>query len=48
MIDSWLFRPARLIDRHRNLVVVDRAAELVFGYREHEHNRPVTFFTGAR
>ncbi|MFC0598545.1 helix-turn-helix transcriptional regulator [Streptomyces palmae] len=48
VIDSWLPRPAYLIDRHWNLVAVNRAAELVFGYHEHDHNCLVTFFTGAR
>ncbi|MFE7313385.1 helix-turn-helix transcriptional regulator [Streptomyces sp. NPDC057555] len=48
VIDSWLPRPAYLIDRHWNLVAVNRAAELVFGYREQDHNCLVTFFTGAR
>ncbi|MGM7648319.1 helix-turn-helix domain-containing protein [Nocardia sp. JW2] len=31
VIDSWLPRPAYLLDRHWNLVVVNRAAEVVFG-----------------
>ncbi|MFJ8542371.1 helix-turn-helix transcriptional regulator [Streptomyces sp. NPDC093586] len=48
VIDSWLPRPAYLIDRHWNLVAVNRAAELVFGYHEHDHNCLVTFFTSAR
>ncbi|MET9126263.1 helix-turn-helix transcriptional regulator [Streptomyces sp. NPDC004528] len=48
LIDSWLPRPAYLIDRHWNLVAVNRAAEAVFGYREHDHNCLVTFFTGSR
>ncbi|MFE1951941.1 helix-turn-helix transcriptional regulator [Streptomyces sp. NPDC059524] len=48
VIDSWLPRPAYLIDPHWNLIAVNRAAELVFGYREHDHNCLVTFFTGAR
>ncbi|MGW9118424.1 helix-turn-helix transcriptional regulator [Streptomyces sp. NPDC055663] len=47
VIDSWLPHPAYLIDRHWNLVAVNRAAELVFGYHEHDHNCLVTFFTGA-
>ncbi|WP_280235985.1 helix-turn-helix transcriptional regulator [Nocardia cyriacigeorgica] len=48
LINSWLPRPAYLLDRHWNLVVVNRAAELVFGYREDDHNCLVTFFTSAR
>ncbi|MFF2773908.1 helix-turn-helix transcriptional regulator [Streptomyces sp. NPDC058052] len=48
VIDSWLPRPAYLIDRHWNLVAVNRAAEAAFGFREHDHNCLVTFFTGAR
>ncbi|MGW5452869.1 helix-turn-helix transcriptional regulator [Nocardia sp. NPDC003979] len=48
VIDSWLPRPAYLLDRHWNLVVVNRAAEVVFGYGEEEHNCLVTFFTSAR
>ncbi|WP_327350988.1 helix-turn-helix transcriptional regulator [Streptomyces sp. NBC_01304] len=48
VIDSWMPRPAYLIDRHWNLVTVNRAAALVFGYQEHDHNCLVTFFTGAR
>ncbi|MET7860044.1 helix-turn-helix transcriptional regulator [Streptomyces sp. NPDC005318] len=48
VIDSWLPHPAYLIDRHWNLVAVNRAAEVVFGYREHDYNCLVTFFTGVR
>ncbi|MFI7011330.1 helix-turn-helix transcriptional regulator [Streptomyces sp. NPDC050145] len=48
LIDSWLPRPAYLIDRHWNLVAVNQTAELVFGYEERDHNCLVTFFTGAR
>ncbi|NEW27195.1 helix-turn-helix transcriptional regulator [Nocardia cyriacigeorgica] len=48
LIDSWLPRPAYLLDRHWNLVAVNRAAELVFGYREEDHNCLVTFFTSTR
>ncbi|MFI8320126.1 helix-turn-helix transcriptional regulator [Streptomyces sp. NPDC085529] len=48
VIDSWLPRPAYLLDRHWNLVAVNRAAEVVFGYREDDHNCLVTFFTSAR
>ncbi|MEV0584398.1 helix-turn-helix transcriptional regulator [Nonomuraea sp. NPDC050310] len=48
VIDSWLPRPAYLLDRHWNLVAVNRAAEAVFGYGEDDHNCLVTFFAGAR
>ncbi|MFE6222615.1 MULTISPECIES: helix-turn-helix domain-containing protein [unclassified Streptomyces] len=48
VIDSWLPRPAYLLDRHWNLVAVNRAAEAVFGYGEDDHNCLVTFFTSAR
>ncbi|MBF6496685.1 helix-turn-helix transcriptional regulator [Nocardia cyriacigeorgica] len=48
VIDSWLPRPAYLLDRHWNLVAVNRAAELVFGYGEEDHNCLVTFFTSSR
>ncbi|MGV9774045.1 helix-turn-helix transcriptional regulator [Streptosporangium sp. NPDC003464] len=47
MIDSWLPRPAYLLDRHWNLVAVNQAAELVFGYGEDDHNCLVTFFAGT-
>ncbi|WP_328807643.1 helix-turn-helix transcriptional regulator [Nonomuraea antri] len=48
VIDAWLPRPAYLIDRHWNLVAVNRAAELIFGYGEDDHNCLVTFFTSTR
>ncbi|MBF6288415.1 helix-turn-helix domain-containing protein [Nocardia cyriacigeorgica] len=48
LIDSWLPRPAYLLDRHWNLVAVNRAAGLVFGYGEDDHNCLVTFFTSSR
>lgn len=48
VIESWLPRPAYLMDRHWNLVAVNRAAALVFGYGEGDHNCLVTFFTSAR
>ncbi|MBH5334734.1 helix-turn-helix domain-containing protein [Streptomyces pactum] len=48
VIDSWLPHPAYLIDRHWNLVAVNRAAAAVFGYQEHDHNCLITFFTSAR
>ncbi|MFE3449395.1 helix-turn-helix transcriptional regulator [Nonomuraea sp. NPDC059194] len=48
VIDSWLPHPAYLMDRHWNLVAVNRAAEVVFGYGEDDHNCLVTFFSSAR
>ncbi|WP_221939421.1 helix-turn-helix transcriptional regulator, partial [Streptomyces benahoarensis] len=48
VIDGWLPRPAYVIDRHWNLVAVNRAARLVFGYGDTDHNCLVTFFTNAR
>ncbi|MEU1819740.1 helix-turn-helix transcriptional regulator [Streptomyces roseifaciens] len=48
VIDGWLPRPAYVIDRHWNLVVVNRAARVVFGYDEGAHNCLVNFFTNAR
>ncbi|MEV0702562.1 helix-turn-helix transcriptional regulator [Saccharopolyspora sp. NPDC050389] len=48
VIDSWLPRPAYVIDRHWNLVAVNRAAEEVFGYSQIDHNCLVSFFTNAR
>ncbi|NEW48992.1 helix-turn-helix domain-containing protein [Nocardia cyriacigeorgica] len=48
VIDSWLPRPAYLLDVHWNLVAVNRTAELVFGYREADHNCLITFFTSSR
>ncbi|WP_408013965.1 MmyB family transcriptional regulator [Saccharopolyspora elongata] len=40
--------PAYVIDRHWNLVAVNRAAEEVFGYGQIDHNCLVSFFTNAR
>jgi transcriptional regulator with XRE-family HTH domain len=48
LIDGWLPRPAYVIDRHWNLVAVNRAARLVFGYGEDDHSCLVSFFTNAR
>ncbi|MFI7103703.1 helix-turn-helix transcriptional regulator [Streptomyces sp. NPDC050161] len=48
VIDGWLPRPAYVVDRHWNLVAVNRAARLVFGYGDTDHNCLVTFFTSAR
>ncbi|MEU4509763.1 helix-turn-helix transcriptional regulator [Nonomuraea wenchangensis] len=48
LIDAWLPSPAYIIDRHWNLVAVNRAAHLVFGYTDHDHNCLVTFFANAR
>lgn len=48
VIDGWLPRPSYIIDRHWNLVAVNRAARMVFGYGEDDHNCLVTFFTNAR
>ncbi|MFI0466607.1 helix-turn-helix transcriptional regulator [Saccharopolyspora sp. 5N102] len=47
VIDGWLPRPAYVIDRHWNLVAVNRAAEEVFGYGQIDHNCLVSFFTNA-
>ncbi|MEV0251739.1 helix-turn-helix transcriptional regulator [Nocardia sp. NPDC050712] len=47
VIDAWLPRPAYVIDRHWNLVVVNHAAHLVFGYDAGDHNCLVSFFTKA-
>ncbi|MFF8843169.1 helix-turn-helix transcriptional regulator [Streptomyces sp. NPDC015127] len=48
LIDGWLPRPAYVIDRHWNVVVVNRAARLVFQCNEHDHNCLVSFFTNDR
>ncbi|MFI0975928.1 helix-turn-helix transcriptional regulator [Streptomyces sp. NPDC021093] len=48
VIDGWLPRPAYIIDRHWNLLAVNRAARLVFGYGEGDHSCLVSFFTNAR
>ncbi|MCA2229974.1 helix-turn-helix transcriptional regulator [Nonomuraea aurantiaca] len=48
LIDGWLPSPAYILDRHWNLVAVNRAAHLVFGYSDHDHNCLVSFFTNAR
>ncbi|WP_234365809.1 helix-turn-helix transcriptional regulator [Streptomyces albireticuli] len=47
VIDGWLPRPAYVIDRHWNLVAVNSAARLAFGYGEGDHNCLVSFFTNA-
>ncbi|MEU1985143.1 helix-turn-helix transcriptional regulator [Nocardia sp. NPDC019395] len=48
LIDSWLPRPAYVIDRHWNLAAVNRSACEVFGYTAGDHNCLVSFFTNAR
>jgi transcriptional regulator with XRE-family HTH domain len=48
LIDSWLPRPAYVIDRHWNVVAVNRAARLAFLCDENDHNCLVSFFTNAR
>ncbi|MFI6764577.1 helix-turn-helix transcriptional regulator [Streptomyces sp. NPDC050355] len=48
VIDGWLPRPAYVIDRHWHLAAVNRAARVVFGYGEDDHNCLVSFFTNAR
>ncbi|MGK5733004.1 helix-turn-helix transcriptional regulator [Streptomyces sp. URMC 124] len=48
VIDGWMPRPAYVIDRHWNLVAVNRAARLVFGYDESDYNCLVSYFTNAR
>ncbi|MFI5938715.1 helix-turn-helix transcriptional regulator [Streptomyces uncialis] len=48
VIDSWLPRPAYVIDRHWNLIAVNRAARLVFGYGDGDHNCLVSFFVNVR
>ncbi len=47
VIDGWLPRPAYVIDRHWNLVAVNRAARVVFGYDHGDHNCLVSFFTNT-
>jgi transcriptional regulator with XRE-family HTH domain len=46
VVHGWT-PPAYVIDRHWNLVVVNRAAREAFGYREADDNCLVGFFTGA-
>ncbi|WP_190123722.1 helix-turn-helix transcriptional regulator [Streptomyces inusitatus] len=48
VIDGWLPRPAYVIDRHWNLVVVNHAARVVFGYGEDGDNCLVSFFLDVR
>ncbi|MFF2023929.1 helix-turn-helix transcriptional regulator [Streptomyces sp. NPDC058171] len=48
LIDAWEPRPAILRDRHWNLVAVNGAARLVFGYDDSDHNCLFTFFTNDR
>ncbi|QLH27049.1 helix-turn-helix domain-containing protein [Streptomyces sp. Rer75] len=48
LIEDWLPRPAYVIDRHWNIVAVNRAALLVFQCTENDHNCLVSFFTNAR
>ncbi|MEE1938685.1 helix-turn-helix transcriptional regulator [Streptomyces sp. TRM 70361] len=48
LIDGWLPRPAYVMDRHWNTVVLNRAARLAFQCTEHDHNCLVSFFTNAR
>ncbi|TDD81686.1 helix-turn-helix transcriptional regulator [Actinomadura rubrisoli] len=48
LIDGWLPRPAYVIDRHWNVVALNRAARLVFQCNENDHNCLVSFFTNAR
>lgn len=48
VIDGWMPKPAYIIDRHWNLIALNRAARVVFGYGPDDHNCLVTFFTNDR
>ena len=48
LIDGWMPRPAYVIDRYWNFIAINRAARVVFGYGETDHNCLVTFFTNVR
>lgn len=48
LLDVWTPRPAVLLDRYWNLLAVNDAAQVVFGYGDTDHNCLITFFTNAR
>ncbi|WP_090933006.1 helix-turn-helix transcriptional regulator [Nonomuraea jiangxiensis] len=48
LLEGWLPRPAYVIDRHWNVLAINRAAEIVFQCNEYDHNCLVSFFTNAR
>ena len=48
ILDGWLPRPAYVIDRYWNFIALNRAAEMVFGFGETDHNCLVSFFTNIR
>ncbi|WP_433345261.1 helix-turn-helix transcriptional regulator [Microtetraspora malaysiensis] len=48
VLDSWLPRPAFVLDRHWGLAAMNSAAREVFGFGDHDHNCLVSFFTSAR
>lgn len=45
LLEGWMPSPAYVIDRCWNIVGTNRAAELVFGFREGDTNCLVAFFT---
>ncbi|MDF5756258.1 helix-turn-helix transcriptional regulator [Spongiactinospora sp. TRM90649] len=48
LLDAWMPRPAILRDRYWNLVVINEATRMVFGYDDTDHNCLNSFFTNAR
>lgn len=48
VLDGWSPRPAYVIDRHWNLIAVNHAAQVVFGYGDRDISCLVSFFTNVR
>ncbi|WP_405088613.1 helix-turn-helix transcriptional regulator [Microbispora sp. NBC_01389] len=45
LVDNWMPSPAHVVDRYWNVSVMNRAAELVFGFTPEDRNCLVSFFT---
>ncbi|MFC0623614.1 helix-turn-helix transcriptional regulator [Kribbella deserti] len=48
LLDAWSPRPAMLLDNYWNLLAINDAARLIFGYDDADHNCLVSFFTNPR
>jgi hypothetical protein len=48
MIDAWLPNPGHIVDRYWNIIAMNTAAQLVFGYDEVGTNCLVDFFENER
>ncbi|MFC4014277.1 helix-turn-helix transcriptional regulator [Nonomuraea purpurea] len=48
LLDAWMPRPAILRDRYWNLLAINEATRVVFGYDDTDRNCLTSFFTNAR